>query len=46
MRFPEHGLQQVYGLADGVTNNGLETHKIMTVPVPQCSPLYPAPKGL
>jgi hypothetical protein len=32
MRFPEHGSQRVCGLADRATNNGLETHKIMTVP--------------
>jgi len=33
MRFPEHCRQRECGLADIVTNNGLETHKIMTVPV-------------
>jgi hypothetical protein len=33
MRFPEHGSQRECGLADRATNNGLETHKIMTVPV-------------
>jgi len=33
MRFPEHCNQRLYGLADRATNNGLETHKIMTVPV-------------
>ena len=33
MRFPEHGSQRVCGLADRAANNGLETHKIMTVPV-------------
>jgi hypothetical protein len=33
MRFPEHGIQRMFGLVDQTTNNGLETHKIMTVPV-------------
>jgi len=33
MRFPEPCIQRVCGLADHATNNGLETHKIMTVPI-------------
>jgi hypothetical protein len=32
MRFPEHCIQRVCVLADRVTNDWLETHKIMTVP--------------
>ena len=33
MRFPEPCSQRVCGLADRIINNGLETHKIMTVPI-------------